>query len=114
MTTRILAASLFVFAVGSCASPPPPTSAITLWDAALAAADAERDIASSNIRFAYVGGIGSYAPGLTVERRVLVLYRYPHLAVGPQGCDQDEYHAERAEYARRYNQRMWRYVSKHN
>ena len=80
-----------------------------------AVADAERDISARNIRFAYIGGYASYAPGLPDDRRtwLKVLYRYPHLEVGPQGCDQDEYFGERKEYATRYNRRMWSHVAKH-
>jgi hypothetical protein len=41
-----------------------------------------------------------------------VIRRYPHLPVGPQGCDQDNSFDIRAEYARRYNVRMWQHVSR--
>ena len=84
------------------------------WDSSSAVADAERDIAAGRIRFAYIGGVASHAPGLPSDGRtwLVVLRRYPHLKVGPQGCDQDEHFPQRAEYARRYNQRIWSYVSK--
>jgi hypothetical protein len=42
-----------------------------------------------------------------------VLHHYPQLEVGPQGCEQDQYFAERKAYATRYNKVMWSYVSKH-
>lgn len=83
------------------------------WEPGIAAADAERDIAAGRIRFAYVGGRASHAPGLPEAGRtwLFVLHRDQRLEVGPQGCNQDEHFPERAEYARRYNQRMWSYVS---
>ena len=113
MIARVIAGILLVSVISIYASP--STRTIKRWNPQSAAADAERDIASSKIRFAYVGGIASHAPGLPSDHRtwLVVLYRYPHLDVGPQGCDQDEHYSEREEYARRYNQRMWSYVSRH-
>jgi hypothetical protein len=115
MIARVIAACVFASIVATCASPP-PSYAVKRWNPASAVADAERDISSHNIRFAYIGGIASYAPGLPDDRHtwLVVLRRYPHLEIGPQGCDQDDYFAERKEYATRYNQRIWRYVSKHS
>jgi hypothetical protein len=109
MITRILvfAASIALFGSGVEAARP--------WEPGTAAADAERDITAARFRFAYVGGIASHAPGLPKDARtwLVVLRRYPRLKVGPQGCNQDEHFPQRAEYARRYNQRMWSYVSKY-
>ena len=83
------------------------------WDPSTAVADADRDIAAGRIRFAYIGGYVSHAPGLPEGPATLkTLERYRHLDVGPQGCILDEHSAARAQYARRYNQVMWRYVSK--
>jgi hypothetical protein len=84
------------------------------WNPASAIADAERDIASSQLRFAYVGGFAPYAPGLPLtDATYKMLNLYGRLEVGPQGCVQDEHASERTEYARRYNVRMWSYVSNH-
>ena len=85
------------------------------WDPSNAAADAARDIAAGRIRFAYIGGIASHAPGLPQDGHtwLVVLPRYPRLKVGRQGCNQDEHFPRREDYARRYNQRMWSYVSKY-
>jgi hypothetical protein len=85
------------------------------WNPSTAANDAERDIAAQRIRFAYIGGYASHAPGLPKDGQtwLYVLRRYPRLEVGPQGCDQDDLLPRRSEYARRYNQQMWSYVSKH-
>ena len=84
------------------------------WNPSSAVADAERDIASSKLRFAYVGGFVPHTPGLPLaEATHEVLGKYGRLAVGPQGCIQDEHADQRAEYARRYNLRMWSYVAEH-
>ena len=86
--------------------------ALQTWNPARADHNAERDIAAHNIRFAYVGGRAPRAPGLP-EGSYATLSRYPRLEVGPQGCDQDAGCDVRDDYARRYNARMWRYVSAH-
>ena len=84
------------------------------WSPASAVADAERDIASSQVRFAYVGGRVPRPLGLPMTAATHeVLKQYGRLEVGPQGCIQDEHLYQRLEYARRYNVRMWSYVSNH-
>ena len=105
MITRVFGAVLILAMVSSCASP--------RWNPDSAFAAAERDIASGTIRFAYVGGIGSVVVGVP-EGHYATLQRYGQLHVGPQGCCQDEHWLERREYARRYNEKMWEYVSKHH
>jgi hypothetical protein len=83
------------------------------WSPSSAVADAERDIASSQLRFAYVGGFVPFTPGLPMtDATHKVLSQYGRLEVGPQGCIQDEHSDQRMEYARRYNLRMWSYVQK--
>jgi hypothetical protein len=82
------------------------------WDPKTAVADAERDIASGKIRFCYIGGYVSHAPGVP-DRALDILSHYPRIRVGPQGCIQDEQSPIRAEYARQYNARMWKHVSSH-
>lgn len=84
--------------------------AVQTWNPARADSDAERDIAAGNIRFAYIGGIASYAPGLP-DGSYRAVRRYPRLEVGPQGCMQDDGFDIRAAYARQYNVRMWKHVS---
>ena len=83
------------------------------WNPERAVGDAERDIAAGKIQFAYIGGRASYPPGLPDGVSFAAVRRYPRLAVGPQGCDQDNTFDTRKEYARRYNARMWAYVSSH-
>ena len=92
-----------------------PVHGARQWEPSAAGADAKRDFAAGRIRFAYIGGRASHAPGLPQDGRtwMYVLRRYPRLEVGPQGCIQDNLFPRRAEYARRYNQLMWSYVSKH-
>jgi hypothetical protein len=84
------------------------------WDPAVAVADADRDIAAGRVRFCFIGGYASYAPGLPDQAARLVS-SYPHIAVGPQGCVQSAQdlanHLVYTEYARRYNLHMWAYVS---
>jgi hypothetical protein len=102
--------ALPLFAVGllcSCAY----VGALQTWSPSRAASDAERDILANNIRFAYIGGRASHAPGLPDSASGVVRH-YAHLPVGPQGCDQDSSFDIRAEYARRYNVRMWQHVSR--
>jgi hypothetical protein len=86
--------------------------ALQTWDPGRATSDADRDIAANNIRFAYIGGRASYAPGLP-EASYAIVTRYSRLPVGPQGCIQDDGFDIRADYARRYNARMWRHVVSH-
>ncbi len=95
-----------IFCLCSCAY----VGALQTWSPSRAVSDAERDILANSIRFAYIGGRAPRAPGLP-DSASGVVYRYPHLPVGPQGCDHDSSFDVRAEYARRYNIRMWQHVS---
>jgi hypothetical protein len=103
MIARVLGAIVILTMLSSCAS--------RRWSPDAAVADAERDIASRKIRFAYVGGFAPTAPGIP-ESDQAMLQRYGRLEIGNQGCVQDEHRPERHEYARRYNDRMWSYVAK--
>jgi len=87
-------------------------SALWTWNPIRATSDADHDIAVGNVRFAYIGGIVSHAPGVPADSFDIVS-RYPHFEVGPQGCNQDNGSGVRAKYAWKYNARMWAYVSSH-
>ena len=105
-TARLLA--IIILCLCSCAF----GGALHTWNPDRAASDAEHDIAAGNIRFAYIGGRASYPPGLP-DGSYATVRRYEHLDVGPQGCNQGNTFDVRKEYARRYNARMWAYVSSH-
>jgi hypothetical protein len=102
--TRLMLPSILCFC--SCAY----VGALQEWNPSRAANDADRDIAAGRIRFAYIGGRASHAPGLP-EGSYRIVSRYPRLLVGPQGCNHDNGTDIRADYARRYNVRMWAHVS---
>jgi hypothetical protein len=109
MILRVVTATLLLVIATGCVSP----SRSKVWNSASAAADAQRDLAAGRVRFAYVGGYVSRAPGVPEDPATLALLeRYHRLEVGPQGCIQDEHRFERAEYARRYNRVMWSYLFK--
>jgi hypothetical protein len=105
MSARLLTIALFLVVVTGC------SSVSSRWQPNTAALDAQHDIAAGHIRFAYIGGFVPVAPGIR-EESYDTLQRYDRLKVGPQGCIQDEHRAERLEYARRYNEAMWAYVSR--
>src|SRR5690242_7185318 len=98
MIARLVLVISIAAVATNCAAP--STATITRWNPASAVADAQRDIASGHIRFAYVGGRASYAPGLPEggEDWLFVLHHYPQLEVGPQDCEQDAYFSERKDY----------------
>ena len=108
MIARVVIAMFLAAATISCAAPP------TRWSPQSAAADAQHDIAAGRIRFAYIGGRASYAPGLPKDGQswLYAVRHYPRLEVGPEDCMQDEHFSERREYAERYNRVMWSYLSK--
>jgi hypothetical protein len=81
------------------------------WNPLMATAAADRDIASGNIRFCFVGGRAPIAPGIP-DGAYPIVTRYPRVAVGDQGCIQGPGSDSRWEYARRYNVRMWQHVSR--
>ncbi len=107
MLRVLIAAALAVFCLAGCAM----VDAAHTWNPLVAAGDAERDIASGHIRFCFVGGRAPRAPGVP-DGSYQVVRRYPRVAVGPQGCIQDQGSDIRFEYARRYNVRMWHHVSR--
>jgi hypothetical protein len=105
----MISRSLLLTLAASCFCGCAYLGALQTWNPGRAASDAEHDIATGNIRFCYIGGAASHAPGLPYS----AVSRYPRLEVGPQGCMQDNGSDVRADYARRYNARMWKYVSSH-
>ena len=86
-------------------------SSAQIWDPMSAVAAADRDITAGRIRFCFVGGRAPVAPGVP-DHAYAVMRRYPRIPVGPQGCIQDSGSDTRWDYARRYNIRMWRHVSR--
>jgi len=89
------------------------TSCTRRWNPSTAEGDADRDIRAHKIRFCYIGGFVRSAPGIPEGEDPQRIYtHYGHIAVGPQDCVQDgKTLPARWEYARRYNSRMWTYVS---
>jgi hypothetical protein len=81
------------------------------WDPATAVSDARRDIANDRIRFCFIGGFVPHPIGVPDDSYAVVLH-YPRIAVGYQGCEMSKHRAAEHEYARLYNEEMWRYVSK--
>ena len=80
-----------------------------IWNPAMAVANAERDIAQKKVRFCYIGGYATHAPGLP-DGAFAQISRYPRIAVGPQGCILNEHSPAGADYAVRYNARMWQFL----
>ena len=106
MTARFIASIVVVSSLVMCC----PSQAQQVWDPAKAVSDAEREIARQNVKFCYVGGIASHAPGLP-PKGFAVARDYPKIEVGPQGCTQKEADFKiNSEYATRYNTRMWDFL----
>jgi hypothetical protein len=82
------------------------------WDPTTAVSDARRDIAKHRIRFCFIGGYAPHPVGVPIGSDALVA-RYPHIKVGDQGCQFTAHSDAEHEYARLYNEEMWRYVSVH-
>ena len=80
------------------------------WDPSTAVADARHDIAQHRIRFCFIGGYVPHPVGVP-DDSFRAIARYPHLAVGNQGCIATKHSDTEHEYAKLYNQEMWRYVS---
>ena len=107
MTTRLIVTAVVSTSLAICC----PSRAQHAWDPAKAASDAERDIAHENVKFCYVGGVASLAPGLPQKGGYAVAADYPKILVGPQGCTQIEKdYKNNLEYATRYNTRMWKFL----
>ena len=107
MAGRLLLIAL-LFGSGLCGCA--PVNPWRSWNPNVAISDAEHDIAVGKIRFCYVGGPASHAPGLPAGSASIVS-RYPHRKLGLQSRSRGRHYEERLEYASRYNAWMWGYVS---
>jgi len=75
----------------------------------MAIADVESDIAQKKMRFCFIGGYATHAPG-PPDGAFAEIFRYPRIAVGPQGCILNEHSRADADYAVRHNARMWQFL----
>jgi hypothetical protein len=78
------------------------------WNPADAVKEAERDIGTGHIKFYWSGSIASRPVGVPIE----VAKRYPRANAGI-GCVTNDIplRERQEEYARRYNEKMFAYVS---
>jgi hypothetical protein len=81
------------------------------WDPGTAVADARRDIAEHHLRFCFIGGYVPHPIGVP-DSSYRIVSRYPRIEVGDQGCIRSKNSDVEHEYARLYNEEMWRYVSR--
>jgi len=108
MTSRT---SIFTVLAVVLLSSSPLTAGEKHWNPATAVSDARRDIAKQQIRFCYIGGYVPHAIGVP-DGSYSTVSRYPRIEVGNQGCIMTEHSDTEHEYARLYNEEMWRYVSR--
>ena len=96
---RILAVTV---AAGLCIAADPT------WNPADAAKEAEQDIRSGHIKFYWAGSVGVRPVGVPCE----VAKKYPRVDAGV-GCVTNDIplRERQEEYARRYNEKMFAYVS---
>ena len=96
---RILALAV---AAGSCIAAEPT------WNPADAVKEAEQDIRTGHIKFCWAGSIASRSVGVPIE----VAKKYPQANAGI-GCVTNDIllRKRQEEYARRYNEKMFAYVS---
>ena len=78
------------------------------WNPDNAAKEAEQDIRSGNIKFYWSGSIASFPVGVPFD----VAKKYPKADAG-NGCVTNDIplRERQEEYARRYNEKMFAYVS---
>ena len=78
------------------------------WNPADAAKEAEQDIRSGHIKFYWAGSIASMPVGVPIE----VAKKYPQANAGI-GCVTNDIplRERQQEYARRYNEKMFAYIS---
>ena len=78
------------------------------WNPADAAKEAEQDIRSGHIKFYWAGSIASMPVGVPIE----VAKKYPQVNAGIGCVTSDIPLRERQqEYARRYNEKMFAYIT---
>src|SRR2546423_376656 len=99
---KILYFLVLALAAGLCIAADPT------WNPAEAAKEAEQDIRTGHIKFYWSGSIASMPVGVPVE----VAKKYPQANAGI-GCVTDDIplRERQQEYARRYNEKMFAYVS---
>jgi len=80
------------------------------WNPADAAKEAEQDIRAGRIKFYWSGSIASFPVGVPFD----VAKKYPKADAG-NGCVTNDipFRERQQEYARRYNEKMFAYISKH-
>jgi hypothetical protein len=99
---KILPVLVLAIAAGLCVAADPT------WNPADAVKDAEQDIRSGHIKFYWAGSIGVGPVGVPIE----VAKKYPRADAGVGCVTNDMPLRERQEeYARRYNEKMFAYVS---
>ena len=78
------------------------------WNPANAVKQAEQDIRSGNIKFYWAGSIGVRPVGVPIE----VAKKYPRVDAGV-GCVTNDipFRERQEEYARRYNEKIYAYIT---
>jgi len=99
---KILRILALAFVVGLCIAADPP------WNPDNAVKEAEQDIRTGNIKFYWSGSIASFPVGVPFD----VAKKYPKADAG-NGCVTNDIplRERQQEYARRYNQKMFAYIS---
>ena len=99
---KILRILIFALAAGCC------TAAEPSWIPADAVKEAEQDIRTGHIKFYWAGSIASRPVGVPFE----VAKNYPKADAG-NGCVTNDIplRERQEEYARRYNEKMFAYIS---
>ena len=99
---RILGILALAVAAGSCIAAEPT------WNPADAVKEAEQDIRTGHIKFYWAGSVGVGPVGVPME----VAKKYPRADAGV-GCVTNDIplRERQQEYARRYNEKMFAYIS---
>jgi hypothetical protein len=99
---KILCTLALAFAAGFCVAAEPT------WNPADAVKEAEQDIRSRHIKFYWAGSIGVRPVGVPFE----VAKKYPRADAGV-GCVTNDIplRERQEEYARRYNEKIYAYIS---
>ena len=97
-----LFALIFVLLAGLCVAAEP------IWNPADAVKEAEKDIRSGHIKFYWAGSVGVRPVGVPIE----VAKKYPRADAGVGCVTSDIPLRERQEeYARRYNAKIYAYIT---